>query len=57
MDIVYYPSETIFLKLAKQAGCSYIYGKEMFNWQAILQEKSWFSLSLIQIQELLNIYH
>ncbi len=44
MDIVYNPAETPFLKLAKQAGCRCVFGYEMFNRQAILQEKRWFNL-------------
>ncbi len=51
MDIVYNPAETPFLKLAKLAGCNYIYGYEMFNRQAALQEKRWFNLN----QEELNL--
>ena len=41
MDIVYSPRETRFLKHASQAGCSIIYGEEMFLNQAAAQSDFW----------------
>lgn len=52
MDIVYNPAETPFLKIAKQAGCNCIFGKEMFNRQALLQEKRWFNLTFDELKKL-----
>ena len=52
MDIVYNPAETPFLVLARQAGCQCIYGYEMFNRQAALQEKRWFNLNPVELKHL-----
>lgn len=41
MDVVYAPRETEFLKLAKERGCSIIYGEEMFINQAEGQREYW----------------
>lgn len=54
MDIVYNPAETPFLTIAKQAGCHCIYGYEMFNRQATLQQKRWFNLSSDELSMLIN---
>lgn len=43
MDIVYNPINTPFLKLAKLAKCSCIFGYEMFVNQAILQVVRWYN--------------
>ncbi len=42
MDIVYWEKETPLLKLAKERGCIAIGGMEMFEEQALLQQKIWF---------------
>lgn len=55
MDIVYNPTETPFLKVAKQAGCHCIYGYEMFNRQAALQEKRWFNLNVEELNQVQQI--
>ena len=55
MDIVYNPTETPFLKLAKQAGCHCIYGYDMFNRQAALQEKRWFNLNVEELSQVQQI--
>jgi len=41
MDIIYKPSETKLIKLAKKAGCSVITGDRMLIYQAIGQFKLW----------------
>ncbi len=41
MDVVYYPRETPLLREAKKRGCECIYGEEMFNEQAELQQREW----------------
>ncbi len=41
MDVVYRPKETPLLKAAKQRGCHCIYGEEMFQEQARLQQLDW----------------
>ena len=41
MDVVYHPRETPLLKAARERGCLCIYGEEMFNEQARLQQDEW----------------
>jgi 3-dehydroquinate dehydratase/shikimate dehydrogenase len=41
MDIVYWESQTPLLKAAKERGCICINGLEMFQEQALLQQKIW----------------
>lgn len=41
MDVVYDPKETPLLKKAKELGGTCIYGEEMFEEQAVLQQKEW----------------
>lgn len=43
MDIVYWEEETPLLKIARERGCICIGGMEMFEAQALLQQKIWFS--------------
>jgi 3-dehydroquinate dehydratase / shikimate dehydrogenase len=42
MDIVYWENETPLLKAAKSRGCVCINGLQMFQEQALLQQKIWF---------------
>jgi 3-dehydroquinate dehydratase/shikimate dehydrogenase len=42
MDIVYWEPETPLLKLAKERGCHCINGLEVFEEQALAQQKIWF---------------
>jgi shikimate 5-dehydrogenase len=42
MDIVYWEAETPLLKAAHERGCVCVNGLEMFNEQALLQQKIWF---------------
>ncbi len=42
MDIVYQPVETVFLKIARSAGCHCIPGYQMYIQQALLQIQRWF---------------
>jgi shikimate 5-dehydrogenase len=44
MDIVYWENQTPLLKAAEQRGCVCINGLQMFQQQALLQQKIWFSL-------------
>lgn len=41
MDVVYFPKKTPFLLLAEKQGCHCVYGEEMFEEQALLQQKAW----------------
>ena len=41
MDIVYKPSNTPVIELARKIGASCVYGKEMFEQQALLQQHYW----------------
>jgi len=41
MDIVYHPRESEMLKTARERGCFCIYGEEMFQSQALLQQSAW----------------
>jgi 3-dehydroquinate dehydratase / shikimate dehydrogenase len=43
MDIVYWETETPLLKAARERGCLCINGWEMFQQQALLQQKIWFN--------------
>jgi 3-dehydroquinate dehydratase / shikimate dehydrogenase len=52
MDIVYNPIHTPFLKLAKLASCTCIFGYEMFINQAILQVIRWYSPSTQQLHDI-----
>ena len=52
MDIVYQPIETIFLKIAKTAGCICIPGFQMFIAQALLQIQHWFQPKIESLQEI-----
>jgi 3-dehydroquinate dehydratase/shikimate dehydrogenase len=49
MDIVYRPSFTYFIKTAKAAGCRYIFGHDMYIYQALLQIKNWFDATEDQL--------
>lgn len=41
MDVVYYPIITPLLRAAKKNKCQLIYGKDMFEQQALLQQQFW----------------
>ena len=52
MDIVYNPIQTPFLQLAEQAGCTCIFGYEMYINQAIMQIMRWFDPSTQELQKI-----
>lgn len=41
MDVVYSPKETPLLMAAEKLGCQCVYGEEMFEEQAVLQQNEW----------------
>lgn len=49
MDIVYQPVETVFLKIARAAGCRCIPGYQMYIQQALLQIQKWFGPNEAQL--------
>lgn len=52
MDIVYQPIETMFLRIAKAAGCVCIPGFQMYINQALLQIQHWFQPQDAELQEI-----
>ena len=54
MDLILFPKETLFLRIAKECENKIIFGIEMFYKQAILQFKSWFE-NIDENQAFLNL--
>jgi len=56
MDIVYRPTETIFLRWAKTVDWECISGLEMYFHQAQLQIINWFRLHVDQLSQFRSVF-